>query len=74
MQLVDQPTLTADFVRGVITTYVPITMALHLFETEQVGYADKTGPVHLLIEKDFTCLDEVEEDQSDNFPNPSAKK
>jgi hypothetical protein len=25
----------------------------------------------LLIEKDFACLDHVDEDQSDNYPNPN---
>jgi hypothetical protein len=37
-----------------------------------VGFDDKNGPVQLLVEKDFTCLDNVEEDQSDNYPNPLA--
>jgi len=26
-----------------------------------------------LVEKDFKCLDNVAEDQSDNYPNPLAK-
>lgn len=72
--MADSDTITADFINGAITTNLPVNMALSLWQTEQVGFADKSGPVHLLIEKDFTCLDEVEEDQSDNFPNPLAKK
>ncbi|MDC6390520.1 hypothetical protein PP182_17660 [Maribacter sp. PR1] len=28
----------------------------------------------LLIEKDFVCLDETIEDQSDNYPNPLSSK
>ena len=27
----------------------------------------------LLLEKDFVCLDDTEEDQSDNYDNPNAK-
>jgi hypothetical protein len=30
--------------------------------------------LYLLVEKDYTCLDNVEEDQSDNYPNPLLKK
>ncbi len=29
--------------------------------------------LELLLEKDFACLDEREEDQSDNYPNPKAE-
>jgi hypothetical protein len=28
----------------------------------------------LLLEKDFVCLDETIEDQSDNYPNPLMDK
>jgi len=27
--------------------------------------------LHLLLEKDFVCLDNTAEDQSDNYPNPN---
>jgi len=30
----------------------------------------KGNNLYLLIEKDFTCLDNTIEDQSDNYPNP----
>ena len=30
--------------------------------------------IFLLIEKDFKCLDDTEEDQSDNFANPKLMK
>jgi hypothetical protein len=26
------------------------------------------------LEKDFTCLDETGEDQSDNYPNPKTEE
>ena len=28
--------------------------------------------MNILIEKDFVCLDERDEDDSDNYPNPKA--
>ena len=30
--------------------------------------------LYLLLEKDFKCLDNTTEDQSDNYPNPLAEK
>lgn len=30
----------------------------------------KGNELYLLLEKDFTCLDNTVEDQSDNYPNP----
>ena len=45
-------------------------MIAELVETERVGFEEKGDPLYLLVEKDFTCLDQVEEDQSDNYPNP----
>jgi len=38
------------------------------FETTLAVDADNNA--HLLLEKDFVCLDERIEDQSDNYPNP----
>jgi hypothetical protein len=43
-------------------------------ETDKVGFEGKHGALNLLVEKDFTCLDNVAEDQSDNYPNPLADK
>jgi len=42
---------------------------------ETVGFEttisiDADTNLHLLLEKDFVCLDERIEDQSDNYPNP----
>ncbi|MGB6150995.1 MAG: hypothetical protein WBG48_03300 [Pricia sp.] len=38
------------------------------FENNQALQKGKT--LHLLVEKDFTCLDDRMEDESDNYPNP----
>ena len=65
--------MSADFKNNIITIYMPTTMIAELVDTNRVGFESK-GKLHLLIEKDFTCLDNVEEDQSDNYPNPLAAK
>jgi len=64
--------LSAKYVNNTITLYVSSRMITELAVTERVGFEDKTTDLHLLVEKDFTCLDTVEEDQSDNYPNPLA--
>ena len=50
--------------------------ALRLTDDEQLSatFENNHGTLHLLIEKDFICLDNVTEDQSDNYPNPLANK
>jgi hypothetical protein len=64
--------LSASFKNNVITVLVPDAIAEKWTDTELVGFEHKTEALHLLVEKDFTCLDNVEEDQSDNYPNPLA--
>ena len=66
--------ICAEYLNNTITLFIPRQMLSELTNTERVGFEDKSGPVHLLIEKDFTCLDNVAEDQSDNYPNPLANK
>lgn len=62
--------LSADFIDDRIVLYIPKDMIGELVNTERVGFEDSSGPVRLLIEKDFVCIDRTEEDQSDNYPNP----
>ncbi|RYZ51960.1 MAG: hypothetical protein EOP49_10595 [Sphingobacteriales bacterium] len=71
--------LTADFQNNVITMYMPEGMAKEWVNTSTVGFdtdmdVDNGEKLHLLLEKDFQCLDETVEDQSDNFENPLAYK
>ncbi|MGF7075837.1 DUF7009 family protein [Mucilaginibacter sp. 3215] len=66
--------LTADFSANTIIMHMPVTMAIEWTSTDRVGYENNTGPMYLLIEKDFKCLDNVAEDQSDNYPNPLSLK
>ncbi|SRR5258708_814702 len=65
-------TLSAEFVNNTITIFIPEQMVDELINTEKVGFENKSSHLQLLVEKDFTCLDNVEEDQSDNYPNPLA--
>ncbi|SER83880.1 DUF7009 family protein [Pedobacter rhizosphaerae] len=69
----DEEGISVEHVNHRITLYISRHMAVELVETDKVGYSDSNGPVAVLIEKDFTCLDHVEEDQSDNYPNPRIK-
>ena len=53
---------------------MPQVMVKEWADTERVGFENKTPAFFLLVEKDFKCLDNVAEDQSDNYPNPLANK
>ena len=69
--------LEASFEAGKITMSVPEEMRTRWTTTEDVGY-DHKMPIgngkhlFLLLEKDWVCLDNTFEDQSDNYPNPNA--
>jgi len=72
-------TLSAGFEDDTITLLVPDREARAWAGSSEVGYRhnlDLPGgkQLALLLEKDFACLDEREEDQSDNYPNPKAEK
>lgn len=62
--------LSADFTGDKIVLSIPKAMIDELNNTDRVGFDDHTGPVSLLVEKDFVCIDGKEEDQSDSYPNP----
>jgi len=68
------PELSAFFDDNVICLQIPEKMIEELNTTDRVGFEGTEGNLHLLVEKDFTCLDNVNEDQSDNYPNPLAEK
>ena len=60
-----------------IIFFMPKSIAQEWTETNEVGFQhiqilpDGTE-LFLLVEKDFVCLDNTFEDQSDNYPNPNA--
>lgn len=66
-------------------SYEENTITLYLNDKKQSGWdiSDKVGfsgtmdlpngkQLSLLVEKDFACLDNTAEDQSDNYPNPKS--
>jgi hypothetical protein len=65
--------LMATFDGNKIILLMPATMATEWGLTERVGFEGFYDDLFLLIEKDFKCLDNVAEDQSDNYPNPLLK-
>lgn len=67
--------LEADFVGDAITLYLPEQELSTWANSNRVGFANAVdwndeSALSLLVEKDFTCLDNTVEDQSDNYPNP----
>ena len=74
LQRTSDPELRATLHTNLITMLVPEALADEWAGTDRVGFETKDGELYLLVEKDFTCLDNVDEDQSDNYPNPLAEK
>ncbi len=68
--------LEASFEQDTITLFVPETFAKEWPENNTVGInatmpLPGTGSLYLLVEKDFVCLDDTTEDQSDHYENPN---
>jgi hypothetical protein len=51
---------------------LPTRIAMQWTESDEVGIEACTGPLKLLIEKDFQCLHREPEPGEDSFPNPLA--
>lgn len=62
--------LTVQFENNKITLFMPDSLSDEWVSTDIVGFENYTNELFLLVEKDFKCLDNVAEDQSDNYPNP----
>lgn len=67
----------ASFENGKITMHIPTSIAQEWTTKEMVGFdnmiqLDGGEELYLLLEKDFKCLDESIENQSDNYDNPLA--
>jgi hypothetical protein len=74
LQLTDGEVMTSSFIDNKITLSMSHKMIAEFIRTDKVGFSNHDGAIDLLVEKDFTCLDNVAEDQSDNYPNPLAEK
>ncbi len=75
----DQKALQAYFENNTIRLEVPASFVEEWYTNDVVGTRHtqtlKNGKaLLLLLEKDFVCMDETFEDQSDNYPNPRALK
>ena len=62
--------MTAEFKNQNITLFLPKKLGKGWYENDKVGFEHRQNDLYLLLEKDFTCLDNTMEDQSDNYPNP----
>ncbi|MFD2100668.1 DUF7009 family protein [Flagellimonas iocasae] len=70
--------LEASFSENTITLKVPQTKGSSWFDSDNVGFENTMAlqngnQLHLLLEKDFACLENTNEDQSDNYPNPKMQ-
>ena len=79
LQKTDEKEISASFLDNRILLFLPQPMIEQWIDDDVVGFEHNMplpngGTLFLLIEKDFTCLDKVDEDQSDNYPNPLLKK
>lgn len=67
--------LQADFKNNTITLYLSAGAAKVWPDEERVGFENQVNvapdqTITLLLEKDFICMDQTAEDQSDNYPHP----
>nr|WP_281543370.1 hypothetical protein [Maribacter aestuarii] len=69
--------LEANFSNNTITLFFPKSFVENWRASNKVGFShtlvlNSGNQLDLLVEKDFVCMDETVEDQSDNYPNPKA--
>ncbi|AZA84353.1 hypothetical protein C1637_05795 [Chryseobacterium lactis] len=69
----DGEELSAAFIENRMVLKMPETMVSEWISTDRVGFDGQAGLVKILVEKDFVCIDNTLEDQSDNYPNPNLK-
>jgi len=67
--------IDARFQSNTITLFLDRSESQNWYESTRISFhhsIERTDGtiLNLLIEKDFACMDEREEDQSDNYPNP----
>lgn len=68
--------LTIAFENNILSMIVPKYFAANWYQNDIVGIdatmlVNEKEKLYLLLEKDFVCLDETSEDQSDNYENPN---
>lgn len=76
LQTSNQDKLQASLHDNTITVYIPKTFVIGWDVNEVIGIDNESSitagnSLFILVEKDFACLDETVEDQSDNYENPN---
>lgn len=69
----EEEVLSAAFAESRMLLTMPAAMVEEWMTTDRIGFDGQAGKLRILVEKDFVCLDNTLEDQSDNYPNPNAK-
>nr|WP_231563946.1 hypothetical protein [Zobellia amurskyensis] len=74
----DEPTLTASFENDKITLILPLDTIDGWEDSKKVGFSNLVSledgkTLSLLVEKDFTCLEDRGEDETDNYSNPKLQ-
>ena len=67
--------LKAHFQNNTLTIQIPEEFANKWPVNNIVGIDNKdidSSSLHILVEKDFKCIDNTDEDQTDNYENPKA--
>ncbi len=61
--------VTAEFQNCELQVYLPVSQAHQWMNSNEIGMevAASVGHPHILVEKDFPCLDRVEENKRDTF-------
>ncbi len=71
--------VNAELVDNLLAVHIPLVQAQQWINSNQVGievnYPLENGEnLHILIEKDFPCIDREDEDKSDTFTELATKK
>ena len=74
----DASALTATFEDNKLTIVLPLDSIEDWENSKKVGFSNSISltdgkTLSLLVEKDFTCLEDRGEDESENYPNPKLQ-
>ena len=71
--------VNAEYIDNLLAVHIPLVQAQKWITTNEVGIEvhqelDNGEQLHILIEKDFPCVDRADEDKSDTFMELATKK
>jgi hypothetical protein len=64
--------IAASFEDGRIRVTLPRARAKQWVLSDEAGIEGSSGPLRVLVEKDFQCIHRASEEDVDSFPNPLA--